>query len=128
MTGNKVCGDIRKKWRKIDMQLSCNTLHRRRHSTERWIVLIQELVIKTSAQEFPGTLLDFTDVDEHSSARIHRPGKSKIRHVIATGAVSRFGLRAEHGEIFAVTPTWYAQTPRGRELETFADRQQHDAS
>jgi len=113
MTGDKFCVDIRKERRKIDMQLSCDTLHRRRNSTERGIVLIQELVIKTSAQEFPGTLLDFTDVDEHSSARIHRPGKDKIRHVIATGAVSRFGLRAEHGKIFAVTPTRYAQTPRG---------------
>src|SRR5436305_13607960 len=77
MTGDKFCADIRKKWRKIDMQLSCNTLHRRRHSTERGIVLIQELVIKTNAQQFSGTLLDFTDVDEHSSARIHRPGKSE---------------------------------------------------
>src|SRR5947207_5729086 len=111
MTGNKVCGDIRKKRRKIDMQLSCNTLHRRRNFTERWIVLIQELVIKTSAQQFPGTLFDFTDVDEHSSARIHRPGKNKIRHVIATRAVSRFGLGTEHREIFIVTPTLYAQTP-----------------
>src|SRR5437762_10778848 len=128
MTGDKFCADIRKERRKIDMQPSCDTLHRRRNSTEREIVLIQELVIKMSAQQFPGTLLDFTDVDQHPGARIHRAGKNKIRYVIATGAIARFGLGAEYGEIFVVTPTRYAQTPRGREFETFADRQQHDAS
>src|SRR4030095_14499968 len=70
MTGDKFCADIRKKRRKIDVQLSRNVLNCRRNSTEGGVVLIQELVIKTSAQQFPGALLDFTDVDEHSSARI----------------------------------------------------------
>ena len=128
MTGDKFCADIRKERRKIAMQLSCDTLHRRRNCTERGVVLIQELVIKTSAQQFPGTLFDFTDVDEHSIAWIDRSGKNKIRDVIAAGAVARVGLRTEGSQVFPVTPTANAQTPRCRELETFADRQQHDAS
>src|SRR5258707_8854743 len=78
MTGDKFCADIRKKRRKIDMQLSRNVLNRRRNSTEGGVVLIQELVIKTSAQQFSGALLDFTYVDEHPVARIHRAGKNKI--------------------------------------------------
>src|SRR5207249_4047102 len=95
MTGDEFCAEIRKERRKIDMQLSRNVLNRRRSSTERGVVLIQELVIKTSAQQFPGTLLDFTDVDEHPVARVDWPGENKIRHVIAASAVIRHSFRTE---------------------------------
>src|SRR5437868_8449620 len=76
------------------------------------------------ADDFARLLLDLTDVNEHSVARIDRPGKNKIRNVIAASAVMRPGFRTESGEIFAVAPMLYAQTPRCRKLETFADRQQ----
>src|SRR6266513_4483128 len=128
MTGDKFCADIRKERRKIDMQLSRNVFNRRRSSTERGVVLIQELVIKTSAQQFPGTLLDFTDVDEHPVARVDWPGENKIRHVIAASAVIRHSFRTESGEIIPVAPMLDPQAPRCRELETFADRQQHEAA
>src|SRR5437588_4534042 len=64
MRGDEFCAEIRKERCKINMQPSCNVLNRHLNSTERGVVLIQELVIKTSAQQLPGPLLDFTDVDE----------------------------------------------------------------
>src|SRR5437867_11251384 len=96
-----------------DIKLLCNIFSSGWNTMERRIVLVQELVIETLTHNFPGALLDFADVDKHSSARIHRPGKTKIRHIIATGAVLRFDLRAERNEIFAVAPMFHAQTPRG---------------
>src|SRR5438046_1101190 len=62
---------------------------------ERRIVLVKELVIETLTHNFLGALLDFTDVDKHSVARIDWPGKNKIRHVITASPVMRPGFRTE---------------------------------
>src|SRR5438067_2497582 len=95
---------------------------------ERRIVLVKELVIETLTHNFPGVLLDFADVDKHSVARIDWPVENKIRHIITASAVMRPGFRTESGEIFPVAPMLDLQAPRCRELETFADRQQHEAA
>src|SRR5437762_8974611 len=98
------------------------------NTMERRIVLVKELVIEMFTHNFPGALLDFTDVDKHSVARIDWPGENKIRHVITASAVMRPGFRTKSSEIFPVAPMLDLQAPRCRELETFADRQQHEAA
>src|SRR5438067_3371179 len=95
---------------------------------ERRIVLVKELVIETLTHNFPGALLDFADVDKHSVAWIDWPGENKIRHVITASAVTCPGFRTKSGEIFPGAPMLDLQAPRCRELETFADRQQHEAA
>src|SRR6266550_3437093 len=110
MTSGQLCIDIREQRRNIDIELSRNVLSRRRNVTERRVILIEKLVIETLAHDFAGALFDFTDVDEHSIAWINRPGKNKIRDVIAPGSVLRLRFRAEGGEVFAVTPLFYMQT------------------
>jgi hypothetical protein len=128
MTNGQLCIDIREQRRNIDIELSRYVLSRRRNVTERRVILVEKFVIETLAHNFAGPLFDFTDVDEHSIAWVDRSGKNKICYVIAAGTVASIGLRAEGSQVFAVTPTTNAQTPRCRELETFADRQQHDGS
>src|SRR5437773_6380641 len=78
--------------------------------------------------DFARLLFDLTDVNKHSVARIDRPGENKVRHVITASAVTRPGFRTKSGEIFPVAPMLDLQAPRCRELETFADRQQHEAA
>src|SRR5438045_8201337 len=80
------------------------------------------------ADDFARALLDFADVDKHSVARIDWPGENKIGHVITASPVMRPGFRAKSGEIFPVAPMLDLQAPRCREIETFADRQQHEAA
>src|SRR6266496_4822243 len=115
MTSGQLCIDIREQRRNIDIELSRNVLSRRRNLTERRVILIEKFVIETLAHNFAGALFDFTDVDEHSIAWIDRSGKNKIRDVIAAGAVARVGLRTEGSQVFPVTPTANAQTPRSEE-------------
>src|SRR5437773_864573 len=98
------------------------------NTMERRIVLVKELVIETLTHNFPGALLDFADVDKHSVAWIDWPGENKVRDVITTSAVTRPGFRTKSGEIFPLAPMLDLQAPRCRELETFADRQQHEAA
>ena len=80
-------------------------------------------MIETLTYNFAGTLFDFADIDQHSVAWINGPGKNKIRNVIATRAMTSIGFRTENRQIFGVAPTVNVQTPRCRELDTFADRQ-----
>src|SRR5438552_17377034 len=80
------------------------------------------------ADDFARALLDFADVDKHSVARSDWPCENKIRRVITASPVMRRGFRAKSGEIFPVAPMLDLQAPRCRELETFADRQQHEAA
>ena len=74
--------------RNIDIELPSNIFSSGRNITERSIVLIEEFVVETLTHNFPGSLLNFADVDQHSVAWINRPGKNKIRNVIATRAVT----------------------------------------
>ena len=111
-----------------EIKLLRNIFRRRRNLPERMVILIQKFVIKMFADDFARALLDFADVDKHSVARIDWPGENKIRHVITASPVMRPGFRAKSGEIFPVAPMLDLQAPRCRELETFADRQQHEAA
>jgi hypothetical protein len=107
----EACIDIGEQRRNVDVELSRNIRRRRWNVAERRIVLVEKLVIKTLADNFAGSLLDFADVNQHSVALVHRPGKNKICDVIAARAVARARFGAENRQIFGVTPTADVQTP-----------------
>src|SRR5438105_2261722 len=90
---------------------------------ERRILLVQEFVVEFLLNNLAGALLDLADVDEHSSCWINRRGKNKIDDVVATRAVARSALGSEREQVLSIRPVSNEQPARGREFETFADRQ-----
>src|SRR6266480_7582193 len=128
MTSDEFCIGIGEQRCDSNIKLLRNIFSSGWNTMERRIVFVKELVIETLTHNFPGALLDFADVDKHSVAWIDWPGENKVRHVITASAVMRPGFRTKSGEIFPVAPMLDLQAPRCRELETFADRQQHEAA
>jgi len=62
-------------------------------------------MIETLVDNFSRTLLDLTDIDQHSSDRINRAGKNKIGSVVAPGSMRPLSSGPNATMFSAMRPT-----------------------
>ena len=128
VTSAQFCFGIGEQRCDIGVELPRNVLGSRRSIAKGTIVLVKEFVIEAFAQNFTGPLFDFADVNQHSCHWIDRPSEDEVGYVIPTASVERVGLRAESAQVFRIAPMTDVQTPRGRELETLANCEEHESA
>src|SRR5256885_3372456 len=121
VTNAEFCLDVGKQWRDLGIEFPSNIRRSRRNIAKRWVILIQEFVIKPVAKGSPGALFDFADVDQHAPRWIDGASKYEISNIIAAAAMLRVCFRAKHGQVFLFVPIFDVQPPRSGEFKALTD-------